>query len=314
MPNYHNIGLVTRYEKNPILTARDFPDEYQLAHVFNSGITTFRGKYLMVCRCEDAALKPYFWLADSDDGLNFTPRAKPIAMPMDNPEFAKYADYNFYDPRVTQIGDAYYITHAAHSSHDCRTSLHKTTDFEDFEWLGYISEPGNRNCLIFPEKINGLYARLERPMTTWDSGDIWISYSPDLIYWGKKACVLRNTEVLWAWSKIGGGAVPIRTEEGWLNIFHGVRTQGKGHLVYQLGVCLHDLNDPSQVIALGQKAILQPLTDYEMVGQTPSIVFTGGAVPEADGSIKIYYGGADSVQCVGFSTIETLLDVCHNRV
>jgi len=309
----NTLSIVRRYGQNPILTGRDFPDAYHIVHVFNSGITKYNGRYLMVCRCEDASLKPYCWMAESDDGLRFTLRPEPIRMPVDNPDFARYASGTFYDPRVTRIGDEFYITHACHSEHDCRSSLLRTRDFEAFDWMGYISEPGNRNCVLFPEKINGLYARLERPLTTWDSGDMWISYSPDLIFWGKKDCVLRNRDVPWAWSKIGAGAVPIKTDQGWLNIFHGVRSQAKSHLVYQLGVCLHDLENPNRITALGRLPVLLPMTDYEQVGQTPSVVFTAGVTVEEDGAVNVYYGGADTVQCVGFTTIETLLDVCYNR-
>jgi predicted GH43/DUF377 family glycosyl hydrolase len=220
----------------------------------------------------------------------------------------------YYDPRVTKIDDAYYIVHAAHSGHTCRLSLVKTEDFEKFEWQGFISETDNRNGVLFPEKINGLYARLDRPNTGADTGDIWVSYSPDLVFWGKSSCVFRNWEgIRWAWTKIGPGATPIKTPEGWLTIFHGVRTQCKQHFVYQLGVCLLDLEDPSKVKAMSEDAILIPEEQYELVGQTPSVVFTCGAVVEDDGEIKLYYGGADTVQCVATTSIERLIDACYNR-
>jgi len=220
----------------------------------------------------------------------------------------------YYDPRVTKIGDEYYIVHAAHSGHTCRLSLVKTDDFKKFEWKGFITETDNRNGVLFPEKINGLYARLDRPNTGDGTGDLWVSYSPDLVFWGKSSCVFRNYEgIRWAWTKIGPGAAPIKTDEGWLNIFHGVRTQCKQHFVYQLGVCLLDLEDPSKVIAMSEKAILIPEEEYELSGQTPSVVFTCGAVVEDDGEIKLYYGGADTVQCVATTTVDRLIDACHNR-
>jgi predicted GH43/DUF377 family glycosyl hydrolase len=125
---------------------------------------------------------------------------------------------------------------------------------------------------------------------------------------------MRNSEIKWAWSKVGAGAPPIKTEEGWLNIFHGVRTQCKSHYVYQLGVCLHSLEDPSQIIACCKNPILRPIKNYELVGQTPSVVFTAGAVVEDDGQVKIYYGGADTVQCLAFTTLTELLDMCYNRI
>lgn len=306
--------LIRRYEKNPILTAADFPAAYHIAHCFNSGITTFNGKYLMLCRVEDIGLKAYFWIAESDNGINFTPREAPVQMPVDNPVWQKYASINHYDPRITQIGDNYYIMHACHSEFDCRISLFQTQDWDTFQWMGFVSDPGNRNGALFPEKFNGLYARLDRPLTSWDGGDMWISYSPDLIHWGQSTCVMRTSAVKWAWSKVGAGAVPIKTDQGWLNIFHGVRTQCKSHYVYQLGVCLHDLDNPSQIVACCEKPILRPIKDFELIGQTPSVVFTAGAVVQDNDEVKIYYGGADTVQCVAFSTITELIEMCHNHI
>jgi predicted GH43/DUF377 family glycosyl hydrolase len=104
--------------------------------------------------------------------------------------------------------------------------------------------------------------------------------------------------------------VPIKTDHGWLTIFHGVRTQCAQHYVYQLGVCLLDPDDPSRVVGLSEEAILEPEEQYELVGQTPSVVFTSGAVVEDDGEIKVYYGGADTVQCVATTTVERLLRAC----
>jgi predicted GH43/DUF377 family glycosyl hydrolase len=191
-------------------------------------------------------------------------------------------------------------------------SLLRTMDFETCEWMGFISETDNRNGVLFPEKIGGLYARFNRPNTGGNFGDIWISYSPDLIFWGKSSCVMRNADIRWAWTKIGPGAVPIKTKEGWLNIFHGVRTQCAQHYVYCLGVALHDLEDPSKVTAVCKEAILEPEADYELVGQTPSVVFTSGAVVEDDGEVKVYYGGADTVQCVATTSVEQLLHACKH--
>lgn len=305
--------VVQRYANNPILTGSDFPKGSGIVRVFNSGIIKWRGRYMMACRAEDRALRNRIWIAESQDGYHFVPKPAPVAMPTDNPEFAEYTAGMYYDPRITELDGRCYLVHAAHSGHTCRLSLLVTDDFERFEWLGFISETDNRNGLLFPRKIRGLYARLDRPNTAGEFGDIWVSYSPDLVYWGKSRCVLRNGDVRWAWSKIGPGAVPIETPEGWLCIFHGVRTQCKAHYVYQLGVCLLDLDEPHKVIARAEEAILEPQEQYELVGQTPSVVFTSGAVAEDNGEVKIYYGGADTVQCIATTTIDKLLWACRNR-
>ncbi|MBN2195082.1 MAG: glycoside hydrolase family 130 protein [Polyangiaceae bacterium] len=304
--------IVDRHPANPILTGAEFPREAGIVRVFNSGAIKVGSKYIMACRAENRALEDRIWIADSDDGIQFVPRPAPVEMP-DDPEFREYTAGMYYDPRITEIEGNYYLMHAAHSGHTCRLSLLSTTDFDHFDWLGFVSETDNRNGVLFPERIRRRYARLDRPNTGSEFGDIWVSYSPDLIYWGESRCVLRNSEVHWAWSKIGPGAVPIRTPGGWLNIFHGVRTQCKAHYVYQLGVCLLDLEDPSKVIALAKEAILAPEETYELVGQTPSVVFTCGAVLEPDQSIKLYYGGADTVMCLATTTVERLLYACYHR-
>ena len=304
--------VVRRYKGNPILTGDDFPGD--ITWVFNSSVVKENGKYIMVCRVEDSCLNPYMWVADSDDGFRFSPRNAPVEVPHDNPEYEKYSGRTYYDPRITKLDGFFYIVYAASSKYGCRLGLFRTMDFDKFEWIGYISEPDNRNGVLFPERIKGSYVRLDRPnLGSGGDGDIWLSYSPDLLHWGKSRCVIRRDDFRWAWKKVGPGAVPIRTEKGWLVIFHGVRTQCAQHYVYQLGVFLLDLEDPSKVVAKAERSILIPQKDYELIGQTPSVVFTNAAIVEDDGSIKVYYGGADSVQCVGTTSVQELLDVCYNK-
>lgn len=303
--------IVRRYGGNPILTGKDFPGD--VTWVFNSGVVKHEGRYVMVCRVEDSCLNAYLWIAESDDGYKFKPRPEPVAVPHDDPEYEEYSARTYFDPRVTKLGDAYQICVAAHSRHQCRLGLFRTKDFDRFEWMGCISEPDNRNGVLFPEKIGGSYLRLDRPnVSALGEGDIWISFSPDLIHWGRSRCIMRRDDFRWTWHKVGPGAVPIRTDEGWLEIFHGVRTQCAQHYVYQLGVFLLDIEEPWKVVAKAERAILVPQRDYELCGQTPSVVFTNAAIAEDDGSVKIYYGAADSVMCVGETTIEELLDACRN--
>lgn len=300
--------IVKRYEHNPILTANDIP--VACSGVYNSGAIRFNNRYLMLLRVETVDIKNYFWVAESDDGFNFKVWDKPIDIPEDD-EFREYTTGMIYDPRITRIEDDYYITHACHSEHGVRVGLLKTADFEKFEWLGFISEVDNRNAVIFPEKINGYYIRLDRPLTQDDRGNIWISYSPDLIYWGRSKCIAK-TGGGWAWKKIGPGAVPIKTERGWLEIFHGVHVMCSGY-VYHLGVMMLDLDDPSKVVGRGKAPILSPGELYERVGLAMNVVFTGGAVLDDDGEVKIYYGGADTVQCVATARIDDLIQACFER-
>jgi predicted GH43/DUF377 family glycosyl hydrolase len=308
---YPKKEIVKRYKNNPILTADDMP--FACSGIYNSGVVKFDGKYLMLCRVESIDISNYFIPAISEDGYHFKVRKKPISLPKDE-EFRKYTEEMIYDPRITEINGIYYVCFAAHSSYGVRIGMLKTKDFEKFESCGFISEPDNRNGVLFPEKIGGLYARLDRPILPNDKGDIWISYSPDLVFWGKSKCVFkRGAHGHWYWQKIGAGAVPIKTAKGWLEIWHGVHVMARFQYVYHLGAMLLDLKDPSRMIARAKAPILSPREQYERVGLTSNVVFTSGAIVEEDGEVKIYYGGADTVQCVATARLDDLVQACFSR-
>jgi predicted GH43/DUF377 family glycosyl hydrolase len=172
-----------------------------------------------------------------------------------------------------------------------------------------ITEADYRIVVLFPEKINGLYVRLDRPHSEISPWSIWISYSPDLVYWGESKLIMKPLQYHWDEMKIGPGAPPIKTGRGWLNIYHGVFHTMDGS-VYRLGIALHDLNDPSKIIAVGDEWILQPDEVFEIIGYVHNVVFTCGAIAEDDGSVKIYWGGADTVMCVGTANIDDLVNSC----
>lgn len=316
--------IVKRHPGNPILTKDDFPND--IVFVFNSGVIK-QGpeQYTMVCRCEDSGLARYLWVADSKDGIDFIPRPQPLKMPLGNPVFDEYcrgncpsvmneyATLTYLDPRITCIEGEYYIVHAAHTSHECQLGLFKIDEsFENLEWMGLISEPDNRNGVLFPEKINGKYQRIDRPNTGGKGGEIWTQSSPDLLHWGFPRCVTSTAAQGWAYTSIGPGAVPIKTAQGWLCIIHGIRAQANQR-VYGLGVMLLDLEDPSKILGISKRQILICEETYELIGQTPSVVFTNAAIPEGDGTVKIYYGAADTVQCVAFSELDELIYACLNE-
>jgi predicted GH43/DUF377 family glycosyl hydrolase len=308
---YPKKEIVKRYQKNPILTADDMP--FACSGIYNSGVVKFDGKYLMLCRVESIDISNYFIPAISEDGYHFKVRRKPISLPKDD-EFKKYTEEIIYDPHITEINGVYYVCFAAHSSYGVRIGLLKTEDFEKFDSCSFISEPDNRNGVLFPEKIGGLYARLDRPILPDDRGDLWISYSPDLTFWGKSTCVFkRGAHGHWYWKKIGAGAVPIKSKKGWLEIWHGVHVMAGYQYVYHLGAMLLDLNDPSKIISRAKAPTLSPKEPYERVGLTSNVVFTSGAILEDDGEVKIYYGGADTVQCVATARLDDLVEACFSR-
>ena len=302
-------ALVKRYDNNPILTKDDVP--YPVETVHNAGVIKYNDRYIMIFRSHKLNGRSILGLAESDDGYNFRVHDKPFMTPATKGVFRKYEEYGVEDPRIIFLDDEYLITYSAYSRYGVRIGLAKTRDFKFIERFSLITEADYRNVVIFPEKFDGLYARLDRPHSEISPWSIWISYSPDLKYWGESKLIMKPVQYHWDEMKIGPGAPPIKTSRGWLNIYHGVFPTMSGS-VYRLGVALHDLEDPSKIIAVGDEWILQPEEIYEITGYVPNVVFTCGAVPEKDGSVKIYWGGADKVMCMGTTSLEALVDHCLN--
>lgn len=299
--------LVTRYDKNPILTKNDVP--YEVATVHNAGMTKYRGAYIMLFRSHKLNGRSILGLARSKDGFHFEVDDKPFMEPAKTGDFAEYEAFGVEDPRITYLDGDYLITYSAYSQHGVRIGLAKTKDWESVERFSLITEADYRNVVLFPEKFDGLYARLDRPHSEISPWSIWISYSPDLRYWGDARLIMKPVQYHWDEMKIGPGAPPIKTEKGWLNIYHGVYPTMDGS-VYRLGVALHDLGNPSEIIGVGENWILQPEESYEITGYVHNVVFTCGAVPEDDGTLKLYWGGADKVMCAGTANINDLVDLC----
>jgi predicted GH43/DUF377 family glycosyl hydrolase len=280
-----------------------------VATVHNAGVTKFGNEYIMLFRSHKLNGRSILGLARSRDGYHFKVEEKPFMEPATSGIFAKYEAFGVEDPRITCIDGEYWITYSAYSRHGVRIGLAKTTDWKTVERFSLITEADYRNVVIFPEKFNGLYARLDRPHSEINPWSIWISYSPDLRYWGDSQLIMKPEPYHWDEMKIGPGAPPIKTDKGWLSIYHGVFPTMDGN-VYRLGVALHDLDDPAKIVGVGDNWILQPEEPYEITGYVHNVVFTCGAVPEDDGTVKIYWGGADTVMCVGTARIDDLVDLC----
>jgi predicted GH43/DUF377 family glycosyl hydrolase len=299
--------FVTRYEGNPILTKDDIP--YPVQMVYNAGVTKFDGKYVMLFRSLLDTGRSIIGLAESEDGFNFKPRSEPFMTPSEESVFCEYEQFGIEDPRITHLEGVFYITYSAYSRHGVRMGLAKTTDFKSVERVAFITQADYRNTVIFPEKINGRYVKLDRPHSEISPWSIWISYSPDLIHWGGSKLIIKPVQYHWDETKVGPGAPPIRTDKGWLNIYHGVFPTMDGH-VYRLGAALHKLDEPDVVLGIGDRWILQPEDPWEMVGYVHNVVFTCGAVAEDDGTLKLYWGGADQVMCAGTAVIDELVELC----
>jgi predicted GH43/DUF377 family glycosyl hydrolase len=302
-----NEPIIKRYEKNPILTRHEVP--YAVETVHNAGVVKYNSKYIMLFRSHCRNGRSIIGIAESDDGLNFRVRPEPFITPADVEPFASNEEYGVEDPRICFLGGEYLITYSAYSRHGVRVVLAKTNDFVSLERVSLITQADYRNAVLFPEKVNNRYVRLDRPHSEISPWSIWISYSPDLIHWGDSKIVIKPMVYHWDEMKVGPGATPVKTSKGWLNIYHGVFKTMDG-AIYRLGVALHDLKDPSKVIGIADDWILQPEDPWEVSGYVHNVVFCCGAVAEDDGAIKIYWGGADSVMCVGTALIEELVDLC----
>jgi predicted GH43/DUF377 family glycosyl hydrolase len=304
--------IVRRHSQNPILTKTQIPYPVETAH--NAAVVKHEGHYIMLFRAHLRTGRSIIGLARSYDGFRFTADPEPFLVPALDGPFAAYEEFGVEDPRITSMDGEYLITYSVHSRDGVRVALAKTKDFVQVERVALITEADNRNVVLFPEKFDGLYARLDRPQGEVAPWSIWISYSPDLRFWGESQPVLRPEPYHWDSMKVGPGAPPIKTEQGWLSIYHGVYETMDG-AIYRLGVALHDLHNPAKILGVGDSWIVQPEDSWEITGYVHNVVFTCGAVPEPDGTVKIYWGGADSVTCVGEANISDLVALCleHSR-
>ncbi len=251
-------------------------------------------------------------LAKSQDGIKIDSIAK---VPTIFPEGA-YEEFGVEDARITPIGDTFYITYVAVSRHGITTALASTKDFVHFERHGIIFPTENKDVVIFPEKIGNRYVALHRPLSANPFGppEMWMAYSPDLIHWGNHHYVIGGGSN-WDLMKVGAGAPPIKTKEGWLEIYHG---SYKAHEedtvgVYCTGAALFDLDNPQKMIAKSERPILVPETKYEREGFLSRIVFPTGIVVEGD-ELLIYYGAADTYTAVTKLFLPDVLDAVKNTI
>ncbi|UCD87358.1 MAG: glycoside hydrolase family 130 protein [Desulfobacterales bacterium] len=298
-----------RYSGNPILTSDDVP--YACNTVFNAAACKFEGHYVLILRIEDLEGHSHLTLAYSDDGYEFTVQNSPWAIPSSDPYYEVYERYGIEDPRVTWIDGSFYITYTAYGPYGPRVGISRTEDFVHFERICLATEVENKDAVLFPEKVGDYYAMLDRPsgMGTRE-GSIWITYSPDLIHWGRARAIL-TPEPGWGSSKLGASTPPVKTEQGWLVLYHGVRDTAGGRL-YRCGALLLDLDDPEKVLGYTNHFLFGPEEHYERVGDVPNVVFPCGLIVEDDGGVKMYYGAADT--CIGMADakLEDIVHLCLN--
>lgn len=297
---------VWRYSNNPVIKRDAIPSSNS---IFNSAVVPFEGGFAGVFRCDSKSRSMDIFAGFSKDGINWDINHTPITFEGEDEEILN-REYR-YDPRVCFIEDRYYITWC-NGYHGPTIGVAYTFDFKTFHQLENAFLPYNRNGVMFPRKINGLYGMVSRPSDTGHTpfGDIFYSQSPDLEFWGKHRHVMstiKGDESAWQSTKIGAGPIPIETSEGWLMIYHGVLNSCNG-FVYSFGAALLDLEKPWIVKYRTKPYLLSPQELYECVGDVPNVAFPCAALTDAEtGRIAIYYGCADTVTGLAFAQVDELI-------
>ena len=298
---------VWRYTENPVIHRHEKPDANS---IFNSAVVPFRDGFAGVFRCDSQGLSMDLYAGFSKDGLHWQINKDPIQFTGADPEILK-REYR-YDARVCFLEDRYYITWC-NGYHGPTIGMGYTFDFQTFYQLENAFLPYNRNGVLFPRKIGGMYAMLSRPSDTTHTrfGDVFYSASPDLTFWGKHRFVMgtyKGDASAWQSTKIGPGPAPIETDEGWLLFYHGVLNTCNG-FVYRMGAALLDKDEPWKVKYRSRFYLLAPEELYECVGDVPNVVFPCAALTDGDtGRIAIYYGCADTVTSLCFTTVDVTLN------
>lgn len=239
-------------------------------------------------------------LVCSDDGINFyEPENYPLLIGQGMLE-----SFGVEDCRVSYIQDIYYLTYTAVSPNGVGVGLRTTIDWRNFQSFGMILPPHNKDCAVFEEKINGMFYALHRPSSVAIGGNfIWIASSPDGIHWGNHQCIVKTRKRFWDSARVGAGASPIKTDKGWLSIYHGANESHQ----YCLGAFLMDLENPVKVIARTENPIMIPTEEYELSGFFGNVVFTNGHIIHPNGdTVTIYYGASDEFVCAAEFSIKEI--------
>ena len=300
-------ALFKRYELNPILTCLDWP--YPVNSVFNPGATMVNGRYLLLARVEDRRGFSHLCAARSADGLtDWEIDRQPTLAPW--PERYPEETWGIEDPRITWIEDLglWVVAYTAYSEAGPLVSLATTEDFVNFQRLGPVIPPEDKDAALFPVKFGGRYAMLHRPVPASSTRKhIWISFSPDLKHWGDHQVLIpARIGGWWDANKIGLSSPPLQTSEGWLILYHGVK-ETVGGSIYRLGLALLDSENPSRVLRRTDQWIFGPEEPYEKSGDVGNVVFPCGWMLQGN-ELRLYYGGADSCVAVATGRLSDVLD------
>ncbi|RKY62790.1 MAG: glycosidase [Candidatus Latescibacterota bacterium] len=298
------IDIVYRWEGNPIITIEDL--SFKCSDICNAGAVKVDGEYMLLVTIQNLEGRYSIYPAKSTDGYHFEVEDEPIMSPAKEEPYKMYEELGVLDARVVPLEGVYYISYDAFGHHGYRLGLARTEDFKTIQRVGLMSEPDTKGGVLFPRRIRGKYARLERP---WEGGSIWVTYSDDLEYWGSSEVVMTPRPGFWDSNRIGVATPPIETDQGWLFMYYGVRQTSAGPL-FRIGAAILDLEDPSKVLGRTNVPILSPREEYERIGDVPNIVFSCGAIVEPDGEVKLYYGAANSCICMGTTKVQDIITAC----
>jgi predicted GH43/DUF377 family glycosyl hydrolase len=301
--------LFQRDPGNPILTAADWP--YPVNAVFNAAAAAVNGETVLLARVEDRRGISHLTVARSPNGLDgWSVAAEPLLAP---DEETASEQWGFEDPRLVWVDELrrWVITCTAYGPAGPAVFLATTEDFETVERYGIVRHPEDKNAALLPHRIDGRWALLHRPKTEYGGsrGEILLSRSDDLVSWSAPEQVLQPRVGAW-WDslRIGIGPPPLRTEHGWLLLYHGVKETVAGE-IYRVGLALLDLDEPTRVLRRLPNWIFAPLAPYERTGDVPNVVFPCGLLhdPVSD-ELRLYYGAADSSICLATVRLADLLD------
>lgn len=326
-----------KFEGNPIISPFA-ANAWESLVTCNPGAIYENGKFYLLYRAagNDVEHHIYIGLAESDDGFNFRRCSdRPVLSPTEN----NFDAGSVEDPRIVKFDDEFYMTYAFRpyppgqywkygydevkevhhspfapkclSENIGNTALAVSKDLRNFKKIGRLTEPSldDRDVILFPEKINGRFYMLHRPKNYvgkeygTETPAIWIKSSDDLMSWNTESHLLLKGEQPWEY-KVGGCTPPLRTDEGWLMLYHGVSRD----FVYRVGACILDIDNPEKVLYRTRNFIMEPETDFEKHGIYKwGVVFPTGNVI-VDDMLYVYYGASDKYCCVATANVKELLE------
>lgn len=297
-------GVVWRHNNNPII---DWNPTKKSARIFNSAVLPYEDGFIGVFRADHKNGRPQLHLGRSTDALNWDIEDEEIHWV--DEQGNDYQPSYAYDPRLVKIDDTYYIVWCCDFG-GAALGLGMTKDFKAFVRLENPFIPFNRNGVLFPRKVNDKFLLLSRPSDSGHTpfGDIFLSESPDLVHWGRHRRVMtKGGQGWWQGTKIGSGATPIETSEGWLMFYHGVSGTCNG-FVYSMGAAILDKDNPSKVLYRTRDYLLTPEKEYEKTGFVPNVAFPCATLQDPEtGRIAIYYGAADTYVAVAYAQVDELV-------